>query len=283
MQVRAIAAQTAVCDSYFRRALMADSLVWVSGAPETVVSLPYINEPNRVAYTYYLSQVSRIVDTGPYPTHEVDRHYRFVSRIAGRKIEPEPPRFDWPAPATTKVAPGAPYIVLNPGSNEYGRRWPLDKYAAIGQRALNAGLRVAVVGAGAEKAENEAMTRLLAQNGAIDLVGKTNVAELIDVMTQAACVLTNDTGPAHLAIAVGAPTVVVVGGGHFGSFVPYPEKACPPTARFVWREMDCYHCFWRCPKRDSKFETFPCVGAVEEEAVWSEMQALLPSAMEQSA
>ena len=41
-------------------------------------------------------------------------------------------------------------------------------------------------------------------------------------MRSASAVLSNDSGPAHLSIALGTPTVVVVGGGHFGSFVPYP-------------------------------------------------------------
>lgn len=274
LMVRGFNVETAVCDSYFRRALMSDSLVWVSGAPSSVVSLPYINEPNRVAYTYYLSQVSRIIDTGPYPTHEVDRHYRFLSAIAKKELAAVAPHIDWQQ-GPSLIEAGAPYVVLNPGSNEYGRRWPLALYAAIGHRALAAGYRVVVVGAGAEKVEDDAMKALVAAEGTFDKVGKTSLTELIDIMSQAACVLTNDTGPAHLAIAVGAPTVVVVGGGHFGSFVPYPETACPANARFVWQEMDCYHCFWRCPKRATKFDTFPCVAAVTEEAVWMEMSRLL--------
>ena len=90
--VRGLAPAVAVCDSYLRRALMSDSLVWVSGAPDTVVSLPYVNETTRVEFSYYLSQVKRIIDTGAYPTHEVSRHFRFISAIAGRDIPPRVPR-----------------------------------------------------------------------------------------------------------------------------------------------------------------------------------------------
>ena len=45
--------------------MMADSLVWLSGATETTVSLPFINEATRTEFSYYLSQVSQIIDTGP--------------------------------------------------------------------------------------------------------------------------------------------------------------------------------------------------------------------------
>lgn len=274
MRVRCLAPAITTCDSYFRRALMADSLVWVSGAPKTVVSLPYISEDQRAVFTYYLSQVDRIIDTGPYPTHEIDRHDRFLAAITDEIFTSAAPSLAW-RKRSSMVPAGVPYVVLNPGSNEFGRRWPLTKYAAIGHRARDAGFRLVVVGAGDESQDDAAMAQLLAETGVINLIGRTSLTQLLDVMKGAACVLTNDTGPAHLSIAVGTPTVVVVGGGHFGSFVPYPKNMCPDTARFVFEEMDCYHCFWRCPKRDTKFQSFPCVVAVSEQRVWDNVQAVL--------
>jgi hypothetical protein len=69
--------------------------------------------------------------------------------------------------------------------------------------------------------------------------------------------------------------VVIVGGGHFGSFVPYPDEVTPKEARFVYQEMECYHCFWRCHKRADKFQIFPCIGAIEEGRVWTACEDLL--------
>jgi ADP-heptose:LPS heptosyltransferase len=109
----------------------------------------------------------------------------------------------------------------------------------------------------------------------IDLIGKTNLQQLLDLMNHAQLVVSNDTGPAHLSIALGTPTLVVVGGGHFGCFVPYPENVRPDHARFVYHKMDCYHCFWNCPKRASKFDVFPCVEAVSIEQVCDEVETLL--------
>ena len=74
---------------------MADSLVWLSGAAKTIVSLPFINEPTRTEFTYYLSQVDQIIETGVYPVHEIVRHYRFLSALAGRDISPEAPVITW--------------------------------------------------------------------------------------------------------------------------------------------------------------------------------------------
>ena len=274
LMVRRLAPAIAVSDSYFRRAMMADSLVWVSGAPRVVVSLPYINEPTRAEFKYYLSQVDTIIDTGVYPTHETLRHSRFVSTVAGREIEPGPPRIDWrevPPP----LKDGAPYVVLNPGSNAHGRRWPFASYVEVALRLLDDGYRVVLVGSRDEKPDAEELARLTERSGVVDLIGGTSLPELLDVMKHAACVITNDTGPAHLGIALGTPSVVIVGGGHFGSFVPYPPGVAPASARFVFHEMECYHCFWRCHKRDSKFDVFPCISAVGVDRVWEEVTALL--------
>lgn len=266
--VRRLAPAIVVNDAYFRRALMADSLVWVAGAPRTVVSLPYISERTRPEFTWYLSQVDEIIDTGAYPTHEVIRHHRFVSRALGRDIEPRPPTLPW-RPGPPLVEEGAPYVVLNPGSNEPGRRWPEAGYAALARRLLDGGYRVAVVGKGDEElGEISALP-------VIDLTGRTSVAQLMDVLAAAAAVISNDSGPAHLALALGAPTVVIVGGGHMGCFVPYPDAVAPAHARFVFHRMECYHCFWRCTKRARDGDVFPCVGAVSEDQVWEALQGVL--------
>jgi ADP-heptose:LPS heptosyltransferase len=280
LAVRRLAPSVTICDSYLRRAMMADSLVWVASAPTSLVSLPFINEPTRTEFTYYLSQVDRIIDTGPYPTHEVARHYRFLSELAGREIPAQSPQIPWRRQSPEIAAAGA-YAVLNPGSNEYGRRWPYGSYLDIAEKLLARGLRVVIVGGPGERSGDH-RDRFGDDGRIIDLIGVTSMPELLDILKHAACVISNDTGPAHLAIALGAPTVVVVGGGHFGSFVPYPEAARPPHARFVFEEMPCYHCFWRCHLRATRFDVFPCVSAIPVDAVWAEAEALLAGSAQAS-
>ncbi len=276
--VRGLAPAVAVIDSYMRRALMADSLVWVSSAPRTVASYPYVSERTRSEFSYYLSQVDEIIDTGPYPTHEIIRHFRFISAIAGTTIPPEAPRIAWRDQAPP-IGDGTPYVVLNPGSNEPGRRWPLAGYVSVAKALLERGLRVVFVGRAEERPDQgdteEAIRDIGGKESVIDLTGKTDLAELLDLMKHATLVVSNDTGPAHLSIALGRPTVVIVGGGHFGGFVPYPKEVTPDNARFVYQEMECYHCFWRCHKRADKHQFFPCIGAIGEDQVWRECEALL--------
>lgn len=267
LRVRRLNAEIAVNDSYLRRALMADSLVWLSAAPRQVVSLPYISEKTRSEYRYYLSQASQVIDTGPYPSHEIERHFRFLSVVAGRDIAPQLPTISW-RETRSPLAPAVPYAVLNPGANEPGRRWPLDDYLALAGRLLDRGLAVVFVGLPWRGEDAKRMEEISQRHGVRDLAGKTGLPDLLDLMKHAAVVVANDSGPAHVAIALGTPTVVVVGGGHFGCFVPYPESATPPAARFLYEKMECYHCFWSCHKRTDDKDSFPCVAAVSLDRVW---------------
>ena len=266
LRVRRLNAAVTVCDSYLRRALMADSLVWLSAAPRTVVSVPFISARTRPEYTYYLSQASQVIDSGDYPDHEIVRHHRFVSVVLGRDVEPVAPAIAWERPPPAVAAAG-PYVVLNPGSNEPGRRWPPERYRDIAGRLRGDGFRVVIVGADAAGGFDGVDVE--------DLRGATDLPALFDVLKYAAAVVSNDSGPAHVAIALGTPTVVIVGGGHFGCFMPYPETVRPPHARFVNHPMECYHCFWRCDKRDSDADVFPCVGEVDADPVWSALAGFL--------
>lgn len=266
LKMRLLAPETVVSDAFFRRALMADSLVWVMGAARSFVSYPYINEPTRPEFTYYTSQCDLVLDTGPYPAHELARHASFVSHFTGTPVPVEPPTLNWQdnAPALPK---GLPYVVLNPGSNEYGRRWPLEKYVALAGWLAKQNHRVVFVGKADEKANADLISNVCDGTSILDMTGKTNLAGLMDILKSAALVVSNDTGPMHLAIGLGAPTVAIVGGGHFGSFIPYPKEATPENVRFLYEKMDCYHCFWRCHKRTDEKSSFPCVAAVSNEQV----------------
>ncbi len=274
LMVRRLAPEIAVCDSYLRRAMMADSLVWGAAAKRSVVSMPYVNEPTRSEFTFYLSQNDEIIDTGPYPTHEIIRHFRFVSAVAGKRIDPVAPKIDWPDDKPANGVEGC-YAVLNPGSNEPGRRWPFASYVSIAEKLLEMGWKVMVVGTRAERWDAALLDDIAKRPGVVDLTGRTSLVELMGLMKNAGLVISNDTGPAHLSIALGAPTLVIVGGGHFTSFVPYPKNVSPANARFIYETMECYHCFWRCHKRSSKHDVFPCVAAIPVDDVWNVCKGLI--------
>ncbi|MFD2234488.1 glycosyltransferase family 9 protein [Phaeospirillum tilakii] len=262
----------AVCDMFMRKTLTADSLVWASRAPQRIVSQPFVTDRTRAEYRWYLARATRVIDTGPYPTHEGLRHFAFLAALTGRAMPAETVRLPWPDRRPALAGDG-PYVVLNFGSNEPGRRWPFEQFLAVARHCLARGLRVVFVGAGQEAFAKPAIAAL-GDPRAIDTIGTLKLPELVDLMKHAAAVVSNDTGPGHLAIGVGAPTVLLAGGGHFGSFVPYPEAVRPAASRFLSVAMDCYHCLWRCPKRSGPDQAFPCVAAITVEDVTGALDGL---------
>lgn len=268
----------ALCDSFMRKPLVADSLVYVSGAPRRIVARPYVSPKTQHLFAWYLARCQAVIDTGDYPTHEILRHFRFLSTLAGRPLPPEPPRLPWPARAAPPLA--APYVVLNFGSNEPGRRWDFGRFLALGEDLAGRGYAVVFVGGRADLAFSDRVAhaaRASAQPGQfIDRIGQTSLSALLDLLQNAALVVSNDTGPAHLAIGLGVNTVVIVGGGHFTSFVPYPASLTPPGVRFVFRERPCFHCFWGCTEPHRPGDSFPCIATIGDDEVRQAVDALLP-------
>ena len=85
----------------------------------------------------------------------------------------------------------------------------------------------------------------LAQNlrgNIFNLAGKTSLREMAALIRRCRILVGSDSSGAHIACAVGTPNVVVLGGGHFGRFLPY--SALTST---VSLPLNCFGCNWRCP------------------------------------
>jgi ADP-heptose:LPS heptosyltransferase len=150
--------------------------------------------------------------------HEVHRWCRLLEESG---IPADPTRLDLPAPASAGWD-GA--TVVHPGAASGARRWPPERWAAVGRSEVRKGHPVVVTGGPDER-------RLAAEVGegaglptrAI-LAGQTDLVSLAGVVACAGLVLCGDTGVAHLATAFGTPSVVLFGP------VP-PSEWGPPTDR----------------------------------------------------
>jgi ADP-heptose:LPS heptosyltransferase len=103
------------------------------------------------------------------------------------------------------LTPGA-YAVVHPGSSTPLRRWPAERFAAVADVLTD--LPVVVTGTDRERDVTERM-RSSMRRPSIDLTGRTSLGGLFAVIEGAAIVVTNDTGAAHVADAVGTPSVAV--------------------------------------------------------------------------
>jgi ADP-heptose:LPS heptosyltransferase len=98
-----------------------------------------------------------------------------------------------------------PYLVLHPGSDAGARRWPPELARATVRLLTRRGWRVAVTGG----PEERVLTRYVSGSQGVDLGGRTDLAALAAVLRSAQAVVVGNTGPAHLAAAVGTPVVAL--------------------------------------------------------------------------
>lgn len=135
------------------------------------------------------------------------------------------------------------YVVLAPGAT-FGpaKRWPAERFAELGRWLAAAhGYRIVLVGSGGDQEIVRAVAAAVSHP--IDLVDRTDLPTLAAVLAAAQVVIANDSGPMHLARAVGTPTV-----GIFGS--TEPRWTAPRGGRVVMARVrpPCAPCYRRtCP------------------------------------
>jgi heptosyltransferase-2 len=203
-----------------------------------------------------------------------DRYHAAVEDLVGRKV----PRgrlsyFFGPddvsrADAVLQafgVSLNRPLLGLSPGANWETKRWPAERFAGVARRALAAGVQVAVQGNDAEGS----LGRLIASEapGAVDLCGKLDLKALAGFISRCTAFVANDSGPMHIARALGVPTLAFFGStdptmfDFTGHEVMFAGVECSPCSFFGRR---------RCPRGH-----FRCMLDLTEDRAWDALAPLL--------
>jgi ADP-heptose:LPS heptosyltransferase len=139
--------------------------------------------------------------------HEVERGLSLAATLGYRLPEGDDGRLAVrrdPGAGTPELA--GPYVVVHPGASVPARAWAPERHAALVEALVAEGRRVVVTGGTAERA----LTARVAggrRPGVVDLGGRVDLAGLAEVVAGAEVVVVGNTGPAHLAAAVGTPVV----------------------------------------------------------------------------
>src|SRR5438093_3545398 len=183
---------------------------------------------SRHQMQYYLDLVKVISATVESPSIEIEatRH----ERDTARKLL-----------ATEGIAYSAPFLALSPGA-AYGtaKRWHEDRFANVADNlARELGFCVAVIGSEMERSIATRICERMASPTAV-LAGKTSLETLIGVLAESSLMITNDSGPMHIAAALGVPTVAIFGStdetvtGPYGlrtRIVKHPVESSPCLVR----------------------------------------------------
>jgi ADP-heptose:LPS heptosyltransferase len=135
-----------------------------------------------------------------------------------------------------------PLVAIHPGASEGRRRWPAPSFAAVGDALAAAGARVVVTGTGPEASLVDEVVSAMSA-GARAVAGLLSIGGLAALLSRCAVVVSNDTGPLHVAAAVGAATVGIYWCGNLINAGPVTRTRHRPA--ISWR-LDCPSCGANC-------------------------------------
>lgn len=159
------------------------------------------------------------------------------------------------------------YVVLVVGASWPTKCWPDGHFAVLGDWLYNHGVIPVLVGSGPVETQKAAEIAAKMDIPPIDLVGKLNFKQLAYLFQQSAVVVGGDTGPTHLAVGIGAKTVMLMG-------PTYPRRTGPygQMENLLVVDRDCRECMKRaCPLGHD------CMAVIKPEQVEAKLKALVPA------
>jgi ADP-heptose:LPS heptosyltransferase len=242
--------------------LLRSALMTAATHAEVRVGMADAREGARWFYTDF-------VDAPRLSVHAVERVQR-VARAFGADCSE--PRFGLPiseddlrwAEAAISGVP-SPRIVLNLGARWPTKRWPPEHYAEIGRRAAtDFGAGLIAVGSAADRPLVNALLRLSKPGSILDLCGRTGLLQLAAIAVSSDLMISNDTGPLHLAAAAGARVV--------GIYTCTDRRLTGP---FGPRVSTVQSCVWCAASLLKKCDRLECMTELTPARVWPVVKAQL--------
>src|SRR5580765_5317811 len=235
---------------------------WLTGSPLLV---GFANGREGSPWFY-----SRRVPVPQLEMHAVDR-YLLVAKAVGA-VESGAPEFRFRLPQTgyeevdrllsrSGVMPGTSWVALNVSARWPTKRWPAASFAEVADRLQQEGCgAVVMIGGPDERADVAAVSGMM-KTPAIDLAGATTVGLLPALLSRASLLITNDSGPMHVAAAVGTPVVALFGPTSVARTGPYGLGH-----RVLTTELSCRPCLSRTCQNPVQLE---CLTRISPEQVFA--------------
>lgn len=175
------------------------------------------SEAREMATLFYTQRVPRNLKT-----MHVIPGYLELALAAGGTVSPEPPMFmpttaEDDAHANTLMTEIDPqrehgWVVLNPSAGKPNKMWPAERFGELANRLhAETGVRCFITGAPADQPLAERVLSAINGPHVVNLTGRTNLNQLAALLRRATLFVGGDTGPMHIAQAVGTPTLALFG------------------------------------------------------------------------
>jgi ADP-heptose:LPS heptosyltransferase len=202
----------------FSRDMKSDNIVIHSGAKEKIgyngdiVNLTFDQKlKNDLAYSHLLQPLSEF-------SFEFYRNRDFFKQLLSGEININRPQIDFGTNSEST-------IVICPGAKTVFRRWAAKNFAQLTELLRSQFPTEEFIICCSEK--EKSIAKEIIENAAhrfTNYSGKLNLIQLAKKLSKAKLVITNDSGPFHIAMALGKKVVCIANGENYGKFVPYPKQ-----------------------------------------------------------
>lgn len=201
--------------------------------------------------------------------HIVEEFIFLLESYSGKKVELQPLNFQLNIKTKFSFTENRA-LILNIKSGPPSRSIPINKaISIINSLLLNYSCQIVLTGAPNEMEYiSEVKDGFTDETRVLNLAGKTSLLELFYVISKAKCMITTDSGNAHVANVVGTPTVVLFGAAHEHRAKPY-DQSISKALKIL--NMDCVPC----ESERCKFGDNRCLASIENTAILAAMDELL--------
>ena len=277
-KVRNLGVQISIQPTFSREFYHGDALVRASGALRKVSSAGDMASRNWLKKFIADSWNTELIPASTETLTELERNAEFYSGLSDSPHLTRYPKLDIQEFWLSSKWKDKTFYILVPGTSGAvaGKEWPPDFFSDLATKVFRqTGWEGAICGAKQERSLGE---QILKQCDAPlqNLCGQTTLVELAGLLSQSRLTISNDTGTVFLSSAVGTLSVCILGGGHFGRFVPYPDL--PGQAnhlKTIYHKMPCYGCNWDCIFPIIKEKPAPCIANISVGVVWNKVRPLL--------
>ncbi len=207
---------------------------------------------------------------------ELERNAEFFSGFSRTSYLTRSPKLNIPESWLSPDWKDKLFYVFVPGASTVWKEWPTSFFANLAEKVhQQTGWGGIICGT---QNEHVIAQQILNQCDVPlkNMAGQTELTDLAGLLSQSQLAISNDSGAAHISAAIGTPTVCILGGGHFGRFVPYPELPGHTNhLEVVYHKMSCYGCNWECVYTIKEGESAPCITNVSVDAVWEKVKPLI--------
>ena len=277
-KIKNLKAELTIQPTFSREFYHGDSLARASGAFRKIGSAGDMSNRNKLKKWLASRWHTELIPASQEKMSELERNAEFFSSLSGMAHHAKFPKLYLPKIKLPQNYAKNKFYVMVPGASADMKKWPVMFFSTLAEKIYrNTGWNGLICGTKNEYHLGEQILKTCTAP-LENIAGKTELVELSGFLSQSQLIITNDTGTAHISSAVGTSTVSILGGGHFGRFVPYPDLPGQTNKiKAVFHKMHCYGCNWECVYTFNDGEPAPCIANVSVDAVWQEVEKIIES------